>query len=381
VRSGSKEVCARREVGMPFVRADGGGGPTETEVRALMKVLIGVDPHKVSVAVAAIEEVTGELLERASFPQDSTGLRRLERWAKRFPQRRWAVENAGGLGRHLAVRLAAAGESVVDVAPKLSARVRVLSTGNARKNDGLDALATALAASRNERLAAVDPEAASEVLRLLSERREDLVAERTRALNRLHALLRDLLPGGVAGTLSADRAARILGGIRPRGASARLRRRLASEVLRDVRTLDRKIADLNGRIEAEVEASGTALTEMFGIGPILAARIIGTVGDVARFPTKAHFASYAGAAPLEASSGEVVRHRLSLAGNRKLNYALHMVAVWQARSDARGGTYYRKKVAEGKSRKEALRCLKRRVCDAVFRSLLADSRAQSRSAA
>jgi transposase len=364
---------------MPFVRADGGGGPTETEVRALMKVLIGVDPHKVSVAVAAIEEVTGELLERASFPQDSTGLRRLERWAKRFPQRRWAVENAGGLGRHLAVRLAAAGESVVDVAPKLSARV--LSTGNARKNDGLDALATALAASRNERLAAVDPEAASEVLRLLSERREDLVAERTRALNRLHALLRDLLPGGVAGTLSADRAARILGGIRPRGASARLRRRLASEVLRDVRTLDRKIADLNGRIEAEVEASGTALTEMFGIGPILAARIIGTVGDVARFPTKAHFASYAGAAPLEASSGEVVRHRLSLAGNRKLNYALHMVAVWQARSDARGGTYYRKKVAEGKSRKEALRCLKRRVCDAVFRSLLADSRAQSRSAA
>jgi transposase len=366
---------------MPFVRADGGGGPTETEVRALMKVLIGVDPHKVSVAVAAIEEVTGELLERASFPQDSTGLRRLERWAKRFPQRRWAVENAGGLGRHLAVRLAAAGESVVDVPPKLSARVRVLSTGNARKNDGLDALATALAASRNERLAAVDPEAASEVLRLLSERREDLVAERTRALNRLHALLRDLLPGGVAGTLSADRAARILGGIRPRGASARLRRRLASEVLRDVRTLDRKIADLNGRIEAEVEASGTALTEMFGIGPILAARIIGTVGDVARFPTKAHFASYAGAAPLEASSGEVVRHRLSLAGNRKLNYALHMVAVWQARSDARGGTYYRKKVAEGKSRKEALRCLKRRVCDAVFRSLLADSRAQSRSAA
>jgi transposase len=144
------------------------------------------------------------------------------------------VENASGLGRHLAVRLAAAGECVVDVPPKLSARVRVLSSfaGNARNNDGLDALATALAASRNERLAAVDPEAASEVLRLLSERREDLVAERTRALNRLHAFLRDLLPGGVAGKLSADRGTRILCGIRPKGASARLRRRLASEVLR-----------------------------------------------------------------------------------------------------------------------------------------------------
>src|SRR4051812_9182978 len=372
---------AAPKVGMSFARDDG-EGPTETEVRALMKVLIGVDPHKGSVAVAAIDEATGQLLERASFPQSRAGLRSLERWAKRFPERSWAVENAGGLGRHLAGRLVAAGEAVVDVPPKLSARVRVLSSGNARKNDGVDALATALAASSNERLAAMDPEAASEVLRLLSERREDLVAERTRALNRLHGLLRDLLPGGVAGKLSADRAARILRGMRPRGsASDRLRRRLASEVLRDVRMLDRKIVDLNRRVEAEVEASGSTLTEIFGVGPILAATILGTVGDVGRFPTKAHFASYAGTAPVEASSGKVVRHRLSLAGNRKLNYALHMVATCQARSDARGGGYYRKKIAEGKSRKEALRCLKRRVCDAVFRSLMADSRAHSRNAA
>jgi transposase len=382
VRSGSKEVwergpkseCPSRATMVPEVR------PKRRYAR--MKVLIGVDPHKASVAVAVVDGAKGELLERASFPQDRDGLRSLQRWAKRFPERRWAVENAGGLGRHLAVRLAAAGESVADVPPKLSARVRLLSSGNARKNDELDALATALAASHNERLAAVDPEAASEVLRLLSERREDLVAERTRALNRLHGLLRDLLPGGVTGTLSAHRAASILRGIRPKGgASSRLRRRLASEVLRDVRTLDRKIADLNGRIEAEVEASGTTLTEIFGIGPILAARIIGTVGNVARFPTKAHFASYSGTAPVEASSGKVVRHRLSLAGNRKLNYALHMVAVCQARSDARGRAYYRKKIAEGKSRKEALRCLKRRVSDAVFRSLMADALAPSSSAA
>jgi transposase len=166
---------------MSFAHADG-SGPTETEVR--MKVLIGVDPHKASVAVAVVDEAAGELLERTSFPQNRAGLRSLERWGKRFPERRWAVENARGLGRHLAGRLATAGESVVDVPPKLSARVRVLSSfaGNARKNDGLDALATALAASRNARLASVDPEADFEVLRLLSERREDLVAERTRAL-------------------------------------------------------------------------------------------------------------------------------------------------------------------------------------------------------
>ena len=229
--------------------------------------------------------------------------------------------------------------------PKLSARVRVLSSGNARKNDGLDALATALAAWRNERLAAVDPEAGAEVLRVLSERRGDLVAERTRAFNRLHGLLRDLVPGGVPGALSTLRAARILRGIRPQGSSARVRRRLASEIMGDVRTLERKIAELDGRIEAEVEACGTTLTDIFGMGPILAAKIIGTVGSVARFPTKAHFASYSG-------------------------------------SDVRGRVYYRKKmVAEGKTRKEALRCLKRRLSDAVFKRLMADLEEHSCGAA
>jgi transposase len=168
---------------MSFTHANGGRGTIEKGgACAHEKVLIGVDPHKASIAVAVVDEAVGEFVECASFTQNRAGLKSLQRWAKRFPERRWAVENAGGLGRHLAGRLAAAGESVVDVPPKLSARVRALSTGNARKNDGLDALATALAASRNERLAAVDPEAASEVLRLLSERREDLVDERTRAL-------------------------------------------------------------------------------------------------------------------------------------------------------------------------------------------------------
>ena len=156
---------------------------------------------------------------------------------------------------------------------------------------------------------------------------------------------------------------------------------MASEILRDVRALERKIADLDGRIEAEVEASGTTLTDIFGVGPILSAKIIGAVGSVARFPTKAHFASYCGTAPVETSSGEVVRHRLSLAGNRHLNNALHMVAVCQARSDVRGRAYYRKKMAEGKSRKEALRCLKRRISDAVFKSLMADLQQPSCSVA
>jgi transposase len=341
-----------------------------------MGVLIGIDPHKSVNAAAAIDE-HGELAAHQTFPANRKGLRALERWAKRFPERRWAVEGAAGIGPPVAQRLAMAGEKVVDVPPKLSSKARLLSTGNARKNDRLDATFTAQAALQNERLAPVLSEdgddAHVEVLRLLTERREDLVAERTRALNRLHVLLRDLLSDTVSKQLSADAASRLLRRVRPRDDPARTRKQLASEVVRDVRVLDRQIADLDERIRQEVEASGTTLTEIFGVGPILAAKIVGIVGNVARFPSKAHFASYAGVAPIEASSGEVVRHRLSLAGNRSLNKVLHMIAVCQARSDPRGGVYLRKKLAEGKSRREAMRCLKRRISDAVFKALLADS--------
>jgi transposase len=284
--------------------------------------------------------------------------------------------------RPLAQKLLAAGERVVDVPPKLSSRVRVLSTGNARKNDRLDATFIALAALRNDRLTSVQtedgPEGHVEILRLLTERREDLVSERTRALNRLHVLLlRDLLSDPVRKQLSTDAAAKLLRRARPKHPAGRVRRQLASELVRDVRTLDRRIAGLDERIAGEVKASGTMLTEIFGVGPILAAKILGIVGDVSRFPSKAHFASYAGVAPIEASSGEVVRHKLSLAGNRRLNQVMHMIAVCQARSDPRGGAYHRKKLAEGKSRREAMRCLKRRISDAVFRVLVTDSQLAS----
>ena len=346
-----------------------------------MEVLIGVDPHKATNVVAAIDE-QGELVGQETFPATRKGLRALERWAKRFPERRWAVEGAGGIGRPLAQKLLAAGERVVDVPPKLSSRVRVLSTGNARKNDRLDATFIALAALRNDRLTSVQtedgPEGHVEILRLLTERREDLLSERTRALNRLHVLLlRDLLSDPVRKQLSTDAAAKLLRRARPKHPAGRVRRQLASELVRDVRTLDRRIAGLDERIAGEVKASGTMLTEIFGVGPILAAKILGIVGDVSRFPSKAHFASYAGVAPIEASSGEVVRHKLSLAGNRRLNQVMHMIAVCQARSDPRGGAYHRKKLAEGKSRREAMRCLKRRISDAVFRVLVTDSQLAS----
>jgi transposase len=345
-----------------------------------MGVLIGIDPHKVTNAVAAIDE-RGELLEYAVFSTNRAGLRSLARWSKRFPERRWAVEGAGGLGRFVALRLVTAGELVMDVPAKLSSRARLLATGNARKNDRVDAFHVALAALRGERLAEVGEEEQAEVLRMLSERREDLIKERTRTLNRLHGLLRDLLPGGAPKNLSAEKAARVLRGVRPRSGPARTRRRLAADLLRDIRRLERQLYELERRIREAVKEASTGLTLIFGVGPILAAEIIGRVGNVARFPTKAHFASYTGTAPIEASSGEVVRHRLSRAGNRKLNHVVHMIAICQARHDTKGRTYYRRKLAEGKSEKEALRCLKRRISDAVYKQLRADLPAANLAAA
>ncbi len=237
-----------------------------------MEVLIGVDPHKAT--NAAIDE-GGRLIELAVFPTNRAGLRALERWGKRFEKRRWAVEGAGGLGRPVAQRLAAAGERVVDVPPKLSARVRLLSAGNERKNDALDATYTALAALRGERLAEVREEDRASVLRILTERREDLVGERTRTLNRLHGLLCDLLPGGAVGGLSAERAAGMLRRARPRSAPGRIRRQLASELVRDVRRLGRRVHELDRRIREALSESPTKLTEVFGIGPVLAARSSG----------------------------------------------------------------------------------------------------------
>jgi transposase len=159
---------------------------------------------------------------------------------------------------------------------------------------------------------------------------------------------------------------------RPRGTAAVERRRLALELLADVRRLDRDIATAKRRVADAVTASGTTLLELHGVGPIVAGFILGHVGDPARFPTPARFASYNGTAPLEASSGPRSRHRLNPRGNRKLNHALHMAAVTQVRHDTPGRAYYQRKIAEGKSKKEALRALKRRISDAVWRQLQVD---------
>jgi transposase len=329
-----------------------------------MPVMIGVDPHKASHTAAVLDE-HGRVLGRQRLPATRDGYQALRVWAERWPQRCWAIEGAHGVGRALAQQLVADGERVVDVPAKLAARVRVLSVGHGRKTDPADAVSVAVAARSAPRLREVAMEDQVVVLHLLTNRREDLVRMRTQTLNRLHRLLVDLIPAGASRNLTASRAAALLDQARPSGAAAITRHQLASDFIADIRDLDRRIAEVEARITAAVAQAKTSLVELFGVGPVLAAKLLGEVGDIRRFPTKHHFATHTGTAPLEASSGQVVRHRLSRAGDRKLNHALYLIAIVQIRHPTAGQAYYRRKRAEGKAPKEALRCLKRRLSDAV----------------
>jgi transposase len=337
-----------------------------------MTVIIGVDPHKATHMAVAIDgdEVP---LARLEVTADRQQTERLLAWAASLGgDRRWAVESAAGLGKLLTQQLLAAGEDVVDVPPTLAARVRLLGSTKASKNDPNDALATAVAGLRHCGLRAVQPDNQAAVIRLLVDRYDDLTALRTQAACRLHVLLRELIPGGGPRRMTADRAAKLLRSVRPVGVADIERKRLAADLLADVRRLDRDIATARHRVTDAVAQSGTSLLELHGVGPIVAGFILGHVGDPGRFPTPERFASYNGTAPLEASSGPTKRHRLNPRGNRKLNHAIHMAAVTQVRNDTPGRAYYERKLGEGKSKKEALRALKRRISDAVWRQLQID---------
>lgn len=337
-----------------------------------MTVMIGIDPHKATHTAVAIDG-DERPLARLQLTADRVQTGRLLAWAAPLgDDRTWAVESAGGLGKLLAQQLIGVGEHVIDVPPTLSARVRLLGSTKASKNDGNDALATAIAGLRHCGLRAVRHEDHTAVIRILIDRYDDLTALRTQAACRLHVALRELIAGGAPRRLCADRAAKLLRGVHPDGVAATERKRLALELLADVRRLDREIATARQRVTAAVHASATSLLEVHGVGPIVAGFILGHVGDPTRFPTADRFASYNGTAPIEASSGPRKRHRLNPRGNRKLNHALHMAAVTQIRHDTPGRAYYLRKIAEGKTRKEALRALKRRLSDVVWRQLQVD---------
>jgi transposase len=213
-------------------------------------------------------------------------------WAQSWPGRAWAVEGAAGLGHLLAQQLVAAGEYVVDVPPKLAARVRLLEAGDTNKNDPNDALSVAVAALRSKTPRPVIAEDHAAVLKLWAKRHRDLSRARNQAACRLHAVLCDLVPGGVPDEITAARAESTLGQIRPWSAAAGARCELASEFLADIRNLDAQRRAVKKKLAAAVKASGTSLTRrVFGVGPVIAGTVIGDVRQVSRF-SRDHFAAY-----------------------------------------------------------------------------------------
>ena len=217
---------------------------------------------------------------------------------------------------------------------------------------------------------------------MLCDRREELTRLRVQTVNRLQRLLAELVPGQAKKDLTALQAKAILATVRPRDIAGKTRRRIAAEELADLVAVEAKMKKSTAELKALVKARGSRLMDLPGVGPVVAARTLADVGDIARFADRNRFASWTGTAPLDASSGEQNRHRLSRAGNRRMNHMIHIAAISQIRLDTHGRAYYRRKLAAGKTQLEALRCLKRRISDAVYRQLLADAqRAQLRNAA
>jgi transposase len=340
------------------------------------KVVIGVDPHKRMNAVVVING-KGKVLARQEFDNTAGGFRELKAFWRQWRPRTWAIEGCNGVGKYLAQRLVAEGETVLDVSTRRAALVRVFAGGNGRKTDDTDAHSIALVGLHSTDLVVVRPDEVTVKLRLLSNRRSELVGLRTQAVCRIHRDLVVLLPGGAPRLLTAAKAKEILARIRPREELGRLRRKLLADQIADLVAIDRRLAAVNRELKEAVAAAPTRLTRLYGVGPVTTARILGEVGDVARFASRHHFASYNGTAPTDSASAGVGTPRVNTKGNRKLNHAIHMVAITQIRAPRSAGhAYYRRKLAEGKTDKEAIRALKRKISDAIYRQLLEDDGAQ-----
>jgi transposase len=333
-------------------------------------IVIGVDVHKQSLTAVAVDEVGRAIAELTA---GSSG--ELVAWSVSLAaERLWAVEDCRQLTGALERRLLAAGESLVRVPPKLMAPER--RAGRARgKSDPIDALAVARAALREPRLDRPRPgEAALRELKLLVDHRDDLVDERRRAQQRLRWQLHDLdpelavPPGALDRPLWLDRVARRL-----RRGERTVQIRIARELVGRCRSLTRSILELDRELQARTEQSAPRLLTLPGCGPLSAAKLLGELGPIERFDTDAQLARHAGVAPLEASSGKHRRHRLDRGGNRQLNCALHRIAITQARVHPPARAYLERKQSEGKSRREALRCLKRQLARTVYNTLKSES--------
>ena len=336
-----------------------------------MGVIIGMDPHKRSATIEVVDE-HANVLAVGRYGTDKAGYGEMLKAGRKFQDRVWAIEGCNGVGRHIAHRLVASGETVMDVPAKLSAQVRVFATGNGRKTDPVDAHSVALAAVRSPNLVKVEVHPDLVALGLLADRRDELGRARTQTINRIHRLLLELLPGGAKKFLSAAQARALIAATRPRDIAGKTRRKLVAELITELEGTGRKIKACKKEVKTLVAAQDSTLLQLHGIGPSGAARLLADVGNIHRFASRDHFASWNGTAPLDASSGQQQRHRLSRAGNRRINRALHIMAVVQLRNRTEGRAYYDARKAAGKTSMEAMRCLKRRLSNIVYRQMLQD---------
>jgi transposase len=342
-------------------------------------VTLGGDCHKRTHTLVAVDE-NGQQLGSKTIVAIEAGHLDALAWARQWPERRWALENCRHLSRRLEADLLRAGELVVQVSPKLMAGVR-RSAREWGKSDPIDALAVARAALRESELPVAQLEGANREVKLLLDHRDDLVAERTRVQNRLRWLLHELEPSFEIAERSLDRKVVLKQVAKVLAAHTGVAADIAVETLDRVSELTQRINELERQIAARVADLAPNLLQLDGCAALSAAKLIGETAGITRFKTAARFAMHNGSAPIPVWSGNTARHRLNRGGNRQLNVVLHRIALTQMRLGGRGHDYVEHRRACGDTKKEAIRALRRRISDEVYRRMWQDSmRASSQPA-
>lgn len=336
-------------------------------------VTLGVDSHKATHTVVAVDQA-GCKLSQLTVRANSDGHLQALSWASEWSERRWALEDCRHVSGRLERDLLGAGETALRVPPRLTAGARS-SARTTGKSDPIDALAVARAALREPHLPAARLDGPSREVRLLVAHREDLVGERTRIQNRLRWHLHELDPGGdhESHSLNGTKALKVLED--QLGGRDGLVPAIALELVQSLRALTQRINQLEAEISSRTAVLAPSLLALPGCGSLTAAKLVGEIGGVTRFKSRAAFAMHNGTAPIPVWSGNTERFRLNRGGNRQVNTALHRIAVTQLRLDGAGKDYIAKRISLGNTKREAIRALRRRISDEVFRRLWADETA------
>lgn len=332
-------------------------------------VVLGADLHKRSHTVVVIDETGRKVAEKTVGATDEGHLE-LRRWATQWRDRRWGLEDCRHLSRRLDAELVRAGEAVVRVPPKLMAGAR-RSGREPGKSDPIDALAVARAVLREPDLPVATLDGPDRQARLLIDHRDDLVGERTRHEQRLRWFLVELAIAEPVSRSLGRITTQVTLGLALAGRTEPVAR-IARDLLARITELSTAIRALEREIETLARTLAPILMELAGCGPLTAAKIVGEAAGISRFRSKGAFARHNGTAPVPVWSGNTVRHRLNRGGNRQLNVALHRIAITQVRLGGPGKAYLEHRVAAGDTRTEAIRALRRRISDEVYRRLRVD---------